>query len=305
MLRGKAMALGAMAVAAVWPAPAHAGWRVSTARPIPVLYNQGVARDPVGGSLYFSGATSERNSGLYRTSSALRPFGGREAVIPPNREGYNHVGDLSFDPLRRRLLLPLECYHPNRGGNTCRRGAIGVAHPATLRLLYRVELSPAQIAKAMWAEISPDGRWVWTSSERRLLVYPASAMNPGLAARQRAGTAPGLVGRELPTLLPSSGVTGAATLPLSRPGFYRLLLSLNRGSYFQVISYAIRTGPSGSPVVAGPARPELSLTRSAVYGEPQGLATTRAGTGALGDRLLWQIVSPASLTARLLTYRPA
>ena len=30
----------------------------------------------------------------------------------------------------------------------------------------------------MWAEVSPDGRWLWTSSGTDLLAYDASASSP-------------------------------------------------------------------------------------------------------------------------------
>jgi hypothetical protein len=288
----------ALLATALLAAPASAAWRLASARQMPGLYNQGIAVDPAAGSLFFAGVSSARNSALVRTRPTLAPLAARTAAIPPSRQGYNHVGDLSFDPVRRRLLLPLECYYPDRGGNTCRRGALGVASPATLRMVYRVELNPGQIAKAMWAESSPDGRWVWTSSGRRLLAYPAAAINPGLAARQRSGAAPGLTARDLGPVLPTPAVTGAAARPLPGGG-HRLFLSLNRGSHFQVVSYAISVAPDGAPVVSGPARVELSLTRTAAHGEPEGLALTRRGT------LLWGIIAPARLTARLLGYAPA
>ena len=45
---------------------------------------------------------------------------------------------------------------------------------ATLAFRYYVKLDPAQIAKAMWVESSPDGRLLWTSSGSDLLAYRAA-----------------------------------------------------------------------------------------------------------------------------------
>ena len=98
-------------------------------------------------------------------------------MIPPEvhlREGYNHIGDISYDRAEGgRVLLPLECYVPNgpNGGNPCLHGSIGVADPRTLQWRYYVKLDPAEIPKAMWNEVSPDGTLVWTSSGDDLLAY--------------------------------------------------------------------------------------------------------------------------------------
>ena len=89
-------------------------------------------------------------------------------------EGYNHIGDLSWDASEGgRLLLPLECYSPGQpnGGNTCRTGSIGVADPQSLQWRYYVKLDPTEIRKAMWNEVSPDGELVWTSAGDDLLAY--------------------------------------------------------------------------------------------------------------------------------------
>ena len=87
-------------------------------------------------------------SGLYRTDPALRETGRTDDVIPPSvrmGEGYNHIGDISWDAGEGgRLLLPLECYYPGEpnGGNTCGTGSIGVADPRTLQWRYYVKLDP-------------------------------------------------------------------------------------------------------------------------------------------------------------------
>jgi hypothetical protein len=282
-------------------APALAA-RLVSVRPTSIAYNQGVTYDPRLGSFFFSGVTSATNSGLFRTDSRLRQTAARYAAIPASRQHFNHIGDLSFDPVRRRVLAPLECYYPRRGGNTCRRGAIGVADPRTLALRYRVLLDASQIAKASWAEISPDGSWIWTSAGRHLLAYRASDVSPATAARQRTGGAPGLVGRDLGAVLPTAGITGAAELP-SVAG-YRLLLSLNRGTFFQVVSYLVTTAPDGSPSISSSPRPEISVRRSTRNHEAEGLVVTprRAGAYPLGAPLHWQMLPSFSLYMRILSY---
>jgi hypothetical protein len=285
----------------VQPAAARRG--LASVRPVSIAYNQGVAYDGATGGWYFSGATSTTNSGLFRTDSRLRPTAGRYAVIPPGPERFNHIGDLTLDRVRRRLLLPLECYYPRGGGNVCGRAAIGVADPHTLAFRYRVRLSTSQIVKAAWVEASPDARWIWTSAGTHLLAYAAADVNPAMALRQRAG-AGGIVGRDLGPLLPTAGVTGAAVSG-STAGRYRLLLSLNRGSFFQVVSYAVATAADGSPLIADPRpRVEASLRRSALNREPEGLAVSprRLGAYPLGGSLHWQVRPAVSLYMRLLAY---
>ena len=161
------------------------------------------------------------------------------------------------------MLLPLECFTPGapNGGNTCGTGSIGVADPATLAFRYYVKLDPAEIAKAMWVESSPDGRLLWTSSGRDLLAYRAADVT---AARRRAG------GRSAPRCppargaVPPSGVTGAAFVR------GRLLFAGARGTTYQVWSVDTRSGTR---------RLELELPR--VQGEAEGLHAMRLMNGEL------------------------
>jgi hypothetical protein len=129
--RCHATLLIAAAVAAAGAAPACASWRASTAGRASIAYNNGVAFDQAGGNFFFDGVSSRTNSGLYRTNSQLVQTASNGAVIPPTEEGYNHAGDLSFDARGRRILLPLECFYPGGGDNTCGVGALGVADPIT------------------------------------------------------------------------------------------------------------------------------------------------------------------------------
>jgi hypothetical protein len=170
-------------------------------------------------------------------------------------EGYNHIGDISYDRAEGgRVLLPLECYTPGgpNGGNTCGTGSIGVADPATLGFRYYVKLDSSEIAKAMWVETSPDGQLLWTSSGPDLLAYRAADVN---AANGAPAAAPIRAVRRLSGAVPPSGVTGAA--------FYRgrLLLAGAQGTTYQV--WSVDTG-------TGARRLELELRN--VQGEAEGLA---------------------------------
>ena len=160
-------------------------WRLAQADSVPLSYFQGLTHSAAG-SWFFDGITV----GLFRTDRRLVQKADNPSALTPDltAQGFNHIGDLTWDAREGgRLLLPLECYVPGQpnGGNTCGRGAIGVADPATLKLRYAVGLDPADIAKAMWAEVSPGGSELWTSSGRDLLAYDATAIAPGAPALLR------------------------------------------------------------------------------------------------------------------------
>jgi hypothetical protein len=227
---------------------------------VPFEYFQGVTHDR-SDNLYFDGVSF----GLYRTDLALveearNPFAIAGDVF--NSEGYNHIGDLSWD--RReggRLLLPLECFLPFFG-NLCKTGSIGVSDPETLEWRYYVKLDPAFIDKAMWAERSPNGRLLWTSSGsgRDLLAYRMSEISPENAAP--AGPALRPV-RRLVNAVPPSGITGAT--------FYRhrLYVAGQNAGPFQVWSIDLRDGSR---------RLEIELP---IVGESEGLDTLDAFGGVL------------------------
>ena len=299
-------------VIASWgAAPALAGWRANTTTTASIAYNQGITFDQALGNFFFDGVSSTTNSGLFRTDSRLGQTAANTAVIPTTKEGYNHAGDLSFDSVRRRVLLPLECYFPTSGGNTCGTEAIGVADPLTLRFLYYVNLDPAQIKKAMWAEISLDGRWIWTSSGTHLLVYSAAEVNRNTADRQRAGTIGGIVGKDLGAVLPTSGVTGATFYQDALTRVPRLLLALNRGTYSEVVSYDTGSARDGSPTLLSPTpRSEITVAQSSSNNESEGLAATGATTAVkpLGGELHWQmlpVITPSSVYSRILSSLPS
>ncbi len=284
MIIVRTLLLGATVLAAAaLPAMAAAAdpgqWRATGVSRIPPEYYQGVAADPLG-RLWFDGVFV----GLYRADAALRERRRNDAVIPPAvtaAEGYNHVGDISWDPRDGgRLLLPLECFYPGRPGgeNSCGTGSIGVADPETLRWRYYVRFDPAEIAKAMWAEVSPDGRLIWTSAGADLLAYRADDVT---RARAAPAGAPIHAVRRVAGAVPPEGITGAA--------FYgdRLLVAGQQDTAFRVWSIDL---------AGGTRRLEIERT---IAGESEGLVVADTLHGALH----W-IVTPFDPSGRAPTYAP-
>ena len=252
----------AFLLAAALPATAHAAdpglWRQTGKTSLPLTYYQGVTHSQ-SGNWFFDGP----DTGLWRTDRGFTQTGGNVDVIPPQvtaTEGYNHIGDPTWDSAEGgRVILPLECYYET-AGNTCNTGSFGVADPNTLQWRYYVKLDPAEIPKAMWAEVSPDGSLIWTSSGNDLLAYRASDVNPSNAGPTAA---PIKAVRRLVGAVPPSGVTGAT--------FYggRLFLAGSQGDTFQVWSVDPTTGSR-----------QLEIERT-VVGESEGLDTFKAAGGVL------------------------
>ena len=203
-------------------APAQAAdpgrWRETGLHKLPLLYYQGLTHDPAG-SWYFDGIYT----GLWRTDRGFARTGENPDAIPPEvkaTENYNHIGDISYDGAEGgRLLLPVECYYPPQG-NTCMTGSIAVADPATLRWRYYVKLDPAEIPKAMWNEVSPDGQLIWTSSGDDLLAYSAADVNrrtPHRSAR-RSGPSAACRARCRPPASPERRSTRAVCTSRARTG---------------------------------------------------------------------------------------
>ena len=88
-----------------------------------------------------------------------------------------------------------------------REGGLGVVDPVTLAWRYYVKLSPAEISNAMWAEVSPDGRWVWTSSGTDLLAYSAAEVS---AANAGPNGTPLTAHKRVAGVLRAPSVSGAA-----------------------------------------------------------------------------------------------
>jgi hypothetical protein len=288
-------------------APALAGWNLASTSTASAAYNEGITFDQALGDFFFTGVSSTSNSALYRTDARLSLQAANTAVIPSTKQGYNHAGDLSFDPVARRVLLPLECYYPSSGGNTCGSGAFGVVDPTSLKFLYYVRLWTGQIQKAMWDEISPDGHWIWTSSGTHLLAYNAADVNQTTADNQLSGVWGGIGAKDLGAVLPTSAVTGGAFYIDPASGAARLFVALNRGTYFEVVSYDVGAASDGSPVLlsATPSS-EITVTQSSSNNESQGLAITGASSGSypLGGVLHWQMLPSIKFNSRILNYMP-
>jgi len=251
-------------------------WLLTGASSVPIPYWQGLTSDPTQERVFFVGVFE----GLWQTTPLLGQTAGVGNAIPPDVkaiEGYNHIGDPTWDPGEGgRVLLPLECYTPGVG-NTCGTGSFGVADPATLGFRYYVKLDPAEIPKAMWAESSPDGTLVWTSSGADLLAYRSSDIS---AANAASGAAPIRAVRRLAGAVPPSGVTGA----VFRHG--RLLLAGESGGTYQIWSVDTDSGQR-----------RLEFETS-LCGESEGLDTIPT----LGGRLHW-LIAPFDPGCEL-TYGP-
>jgi hypothetical protein len=262
-------------------------WTLSGWSSVSNFYWQGVTSAGPAAPLYFSGPVE----GLYRTDRWLGETAAMSQAIPASVkavEGYNHVGDISFDGRDgRRVLLPLECYTPGgpNGGNTCKTGAIGTADPDTLAFRYYVKLDPAEIPKAMWVEASPDGL-LWTSSGKDLLAYSGADVS---AANASPAAPPIHSVRRLAGAVPPSGVTGAAF----RGG--RLFLAGAQGTTYQIWSVNLGTGTR-----------RLEVELGNVQGEAEGLHVT----SLLGGTLHF-LVAPLALkptfgpTVGLLHFTPS
>jgi hypothetical protein len=264
-------------------APARAAdpgrWRLTGTTTLPILYYQGVTTDPAR-NFYFDGVYV----GLYRTNPGFTETGRTDDVIPPDvhaREGYNHIGDISWDRAEGgRILLPLECYVPNgpNGGNPCLHGSIGVADARTLQWRYSVKLDPAEIPKAMWNEVSPDGTLIWTSSGDDLLAYRAADVSLANAAPEHA---PIHSVRRLKGAVPPTGITGATFVD------GRMLVAGQDGETFRVYAIDLSTGAR-----------QLEIERK-IVGESEGLVTAAAKGGTIG----W-LIQPFNEEGKPPTYSP-
>lgn len=262
-------------------------WLLLDHRSMPIEYFQGITANQRP-SLFFDGTFS----GLYRTDSALREKARNENEIPLDvaaREGYDHIGDISWDGPASgdpgRVLLPLECYKPGapNGGNTCGTGSIGVADPTTVAWSYYVKLDPAEIPKAMWCEVSPDRKLLWTSTGKDLIAYSLADINPANAAPLAAPIHPVL---RLKGAVPPSGITGAAF-----PSGDRLYVAGGDAGPFQVWSIDLTTGAR-----------RLEIERP-IIGESEGLGhfTLARDLGAQTRDLYW-IITPTTFGGRPPTY---
>jgi hypothetical protein len=262
-------------------------WLLTGASSVPITYWQGLTSDPADERMYFTGVFE----GLWRTTPLLRETAGVPSAIPPAveaAEGYNHIGDPTWNPGDGgRVVLPLECFDPVTGNNTCGTGSFGIADPDTLDFRYYVKLDPAEIPKAMWAETSPNGALVWTSSGSDLLAYRSSEIVEANAAPAGPLLQPV---RRLEGAVPPTGITGAVFRG------DRLLLAGEADGVYRVWAVDPRSGER---------RLEVELR---ICGESEGLDLIPA----LGGALHWLIApfdpgcSPTfGPTSALLHFVPA
>jgi hypothetical protein len=241
-------------------------------------YHQGLASNPATGDVFFSGPFA----GIYRTRNG-RQVASSTNPIPTDvsqREQYNHIGDIAFDPgAGGRLLLPLESYQPFQPDqNPSKTGSIGVMDPNSLEWKYYVKLDPSEIQKTQWVATDPSGL-VWTISGHDLLAYKLSDLNPANAAP----TASAIHSvRRLPNAAP--GGTGGAVVYRGR-----IYLSTQSDGTDQVVSLDPATGAS---------RVEIEIPETA---EPEGL-----DVGAYMSGLLhWGLVPGGGLAStELLNFVP-
>jgi len=260
-----ALTLSAAATATAATEVTGGRWAITAEREVPLRYFQGLTHNERDDFLFVG-----IFKGGYRTDGTLREMVSNESLIPAAVEqgvGFNHIGDPTFDTVDGgRLLVPLECYDPAAAagaGNTCGMGGIGVVDPKTLLWKHWVRLDPADIPKAMWAEVSPDGKRLWTSSGNDLLAYSTADLGAAHAATDAASTPIRPVAR-LVGAVPRSGITGAAFVD------GRLFLAGEADKVLQIASVDLKTGKS-----------RVELTLPGVHAEPEGLDLLDDGKGYL------------------------
>ena len=248
-----------LALPAVAQAADPGRWTLTGSSAMPLYYYQGVTSDPAG-HFYFDGI----HLGLYRTDSALNEQARNETSsrprsrprgLQPHRR--HHVGRRRgrADPAAARVLLPAAATPARRARSaspTPRRCGGATTSSSTRRY----------IAKAMWAEVSPDGKLIWTSSGNDLLAYRATRSSPRTPPRWPAAQARGEAARRGP-----ADRDHRCDVPRGR-----LLVAGQDGGLFQVWSIDLATGAR-----------QLEIER-----------TTRRVRGprvadALGGLLHWQI----------------
>jgi len=254
-------------------------WLLTGASSVPDDYWQGLTSDPSAGQLLFIGPSQ----GLWQTTPQLVQTAGVDKAIPVSLKksvGYNHIGDPTWlDGEGGRVVLPMECYNPAQDpSNTCGKGAFGIADPQTLAFRYYVQLDPKFIPKAMWAETSPNGKLIWTSSGNDLIAYRASQVTQANAGPSGPKLKPV---RTLTNAVPPTGVTGA----VFRHG--NLLIAGESSHDYDVWSVNTHTGER-----------KLKIEQH-FCGESEGLDLF----SGLGGRLHW-IIAPSDDSGCTLTYGP-
>ncbi len=254
-------------------------WVLTGASSVPQDYWQGLTSSPDASSVFFVGPAQ----GLWQTDPQLVQTNGVDKEIPTDLRhsvGYNHIGDPTWlGGEGGRIVLPMECYDPSKDpSNTCGKGAFGIADAKTLAWRYYVQLDPKFIPKAMWAETSPDGRLIWTSSGDDLIAYRASQVTAANAAPSGPELKPA---KRLKGAVPPTGITGAV--------FHgdRLFLAGESNHDYEVWAVDTRTGDR---------RLEIETH---ICGESEGLGLF----STLGGRLHW-LIAPSDDSGCELTFGP-
>jgi hypothetical protein len=252
------LAAGAAALAAALaPAAAHAAdpgrWFALNDTPVAAGADLGVTSDD--DAFLFAGAPT---AGL-RTDLRLGAAVTSAQLLPADITalGYDRLGDWTLAD--GRVIAPLGCSAPPaQPPGACPPPALGILSPQ-LGWLGRVLLDPTDVAQVTWAEASPDGDLVWTSSGDDLIAYDTATV--------QAGETPIRPARRLVGAVPQGGIANAAFVD------DRLFVAVPRG--FQIWSIDLETG-----------EPQLEIERP-YDGQPAGLDVV----DALGGELHW-LISP-------------
>jgi hypothetical protein len=279
MRRALVVVLAAMALPTAAQAADPGLWIKTSQLTKPAWYRQGLASDPVTGNVFFSGSFSGIT--LTHNEREIKKF---TNVIPQDvadREKYNHIGDIAFDPGEGgRILLPLESYAPLQPDtNPSKTASIGVMDSKTLAWKYYVKLDPSEINKAQWVATDSEHGLIWTLGDTSLLAYNIADINPANAA---PNAAPIHSVRRLDFVVPD-GAGGAVVIG------NRIYLSQLKDGVDRIISMDLTTGAT-----------QLEIEFPQSY-EQEGL-----DTGPYLDGFLhWEVVPGAGLSStQLLNFVP-
>ncbi|MFL6572701.1 MAG: hypothetical protein ACJ8G4_13165 [Burkholderiales bacterium] len=215
----------------------------------PAWYRQGLASNPATGDVFFSGSFS----GITLTHNESEVNQNANAIPKDvaDREKYNHIGDIAFDPGEGgRILLPLESYAPlAQDTNPSKTASIAVIDPKTLAWEYYVKLDPSEIDKAQWVAADPEHGLVWTLGDTSLLAYNIADVNPANAA---PNAAPIHSVKRFDGILPNGA--GGAVVIGNRIFLSQLFNGINR-----VISIDLTTGASQVEIEVASADEEEGL----------------------------------------------
>ena len=151
-------------------------WKLSSVDRLAPLYRGGLSADGAG-HVFWSGA----GEGLFRSSTSLAEQLRLGAAIPPalrTEPGFALVGDPGWDASGSgRLVVPFRCA-VGASSATCPQAGLGIYDRGLLWGQF-VRLDRSAATSIDWAEPSPDGLLVWTSSGRDLLAFSAADVRPG------------------------------------------------------------------------------------------------------------------------------